>query len=695
MSRRPDLSGLVVTRLARMKTTMGSTRRALAGWRVLLFALALSWVPALATQDAPVQWIPMTRGADSLARPADSLAGASPFRTTGRALPGANALSQLPDSLAADSTATPTWWQLLWAKGSTWPQILRHLSPQNRPLPTLSESSDRPAEDLADQLLPLVPGPFFDQGQVGHRQLLALDGLRPGASTLVLDGIDLSSRISGLADVNLVAPGLCLPAGADVWNRLGERPGGLLSFRSRRATNDSVLTRVAWADGFMGFISVDGDFQRPLLGGRFQAASRQIYTHERVPGAEFRGNVFQWNWDRPVAGDWLLRLDQRLLHDRGDVLDADGQRRSLDQSLLRARLGRTLGTSRSMELDAWQREDRLAFDRVLKQRDAETLRALSLSLDEVWAGGGWRVQATGEHQQLSSDDWKSTRLEERVEATAAWTLLGLGRRWVVEPAATLRHTGDDQLWGGSAGLRLGASGLKSWADLLLHGGRLAPTAEQLHLTRKPLLSDAVISPWRRDANLNLVGDSTLGASSWQRQELRLGTRALAGRLSLAMRAWRVELRDDPLETPDSLTWTWKGWNHVQAGAQAFLGWQLSSRWRVDAAQAWFHDNRELISREFPQWMSDAVLTHERLLFRRELNLRVTMGLHHEYGGVDSRGNALWAAPEVWVKGEATRGAFSLMWALRNPFGLADNARVEDRPLHGHEEWLGVRWVLKN
>lgn len=678
-----------------MKTTLGSTRRALAGWRVLLFVLTLG-VPELPAQDAPIVWIPMTGRPDSLARSADSLQSNSPvFRVTGRVLPGTSSTSLATDSLAADSTATPSLWHRLWTVGENWPQVLRHQSPQGRPLPGLAESPDRPVEDLGEALLPLVPGPLFDQGQVGHRQLLALDGLRPGASALLLDGLDLSSRISGLSDLNLVVQGLCQPATSDAWNRLGSTPGGVLSFRSRRASTDSVLTRVAWADGFMGFISVDGDFQRPLLGGRFLAASRQIYTHERIPGAEYRGNVFQWNWDRPLAGEWLLRLDQRLLHDRSDVLDFNGQRRSLDQSLLRARLGRSLGTSRRVELDLWQREDRLAFRRSLKQEDREELRAISLSLDEIWAGGGWRMQATGEHQNLHSDAWEDRRLEGRVEATAAWTLQALGSRWVVEPAAHLRHTGGDNSWGGSAGLRVGTSGLKSWADVLVHSGRLAPTVEQLHLTRIALLSDAVISPWRRDATLNLVGDSTLEASRWTRQELRLGTRALAGRLSLAMRAWRVELRDDPLETPAITQWIWKGWDHVHAGAQAFLGWQLGARWRVDGAQAWFYDNRDYVSREFPQWMSDVVLAHERLLFRRELNLRVTMGLHHEYGGVDSQGNALWTAPELWLKGEATRGSFSLWWALRNPFSLADNARVEGRPLHGHEEWLGLRWTLRN
>jgi len=554
---------------------------------------------------------------------------------------------------------------------------------------------DRPVEDLADQVQALVAGPLFDQGQVGHRQLLALDGLRPGASTLLLDGIDLSSRISGLADLNLVSPGLCQPAAFDAWNRLGERPGGSLSLRTVRAVGDSVLTRISWADGFMGFITVDGDFQRPLLGGRFLAGSRQIYTHERVPGAEYRGNLFLWNWDRPLAGQWLLRLDQRLVRDRSDVLDAEGDRRALDQSLLRARLGRALGATRRFELDAWERLDRLAFTRVQKQRDGERLQGLSASLDEVWAGGGYRVQTTVERQRLSSDAWVQRRLESRVEGSAAWTLLALGRRWVVEPAATLRHIGADDMWGGSAGVRVGTSGLRAWCDVLLQGGQLPPTAEQVHLTRWPALSDAVISPWRRDANLPLQADSTLEASRWQRQELRAGTRLLAGRLALAMRAWRVELQDDPLETPAGATWQWRGWDHVQAGAQAFAQLQLTPRWRVDAAQAWFHDNRDLISREFPQWLSDAVLTHERLLFNRELNLRVHFGLHHEYGGVDSRGQALWVAPELWLKGEATRGAFTLWWALRNPFGLADNARVEARPLHGHEEWLGIRWSFQN
>jgi hypothetical protein len=63
--------------------------------------------------------------------------------------------------------------------------------------------------------------------------------------------------------------------------------------------------------------------------------------------------------------------------------------------------------------------------------------------------------------------------------------------------------------------------------------------------------------------------------------------------------------------------------------------------------------------------------------------------------VDRAGNSLWQHPELWLQGEATRRRFTLWWALRNPFFTADNARVESRALHGHEEWLGVRWSFED
>jgi hypothetical protein len=666
---------------------------------VLLLSALVVFPPAARAQDKPaLPPPPALVEEDSLGRSARPAATEETQGLSPRPAAMPDSLGGLADSLttAADSAAARSVlsraWSRFWRRPAHWPAPARLHPPNRRPLPTPAAPPDRPAEDLADGLLPLAAGLLYDQAHLGHRQLLALDGLRPGASTLELDGLDLASRISGLADLNLVAGGLVEEGRTAAWERLGNRPGGALAFHSLRATDDSVLTRLRWADGFLGLITVEGDFRRPVLGGRATLASRQSYTHERVPGAHYRGNLFLWNWDRPLGERWLLQLDQRLLHDRSEILDFDRSQRRLDQSLLRGRVTRLLTDQSALGLDLWRREDRLGFQRLARVDDRETLRGATLHLDRSWAGGGWRVVSGLERQELSAGSWRMERGVARLAGRAAWTIPSSLGRLVLEPAGELRRfTGDDlRGWslGGHAGLQRG----EGWGDLILQAGQLPPTPEQLHLTRLPAQQDAMIDPWLREAALPLLPDSTLGGSRWLRQELRLGTRLAEGRLPLSLRVWRVALADDPRAAPatDS-SWIWRGEDHVNWGVQLFADLALTPRWRLRTAQGWFMDSRGLVSREFPSYLLDGALTHERRLFGEELLVQVTAGLHHEHGGVDAQGRALWEMPEFWLKAEATRGRFTLWWALRNPFSLAENQRVEGRPLHGHEEWLGIRW----
>jgi len=680
--------------------THGADRRSdgppRAGWRaVALLSASLVCCTTTRAADPPPTFpgLPAPNAGDSTSL--DSLEARSPQpgdSMRARPLTGKDSLAA-PDGLAADSAAAPGWWRRLLGRPATWPAPPFLVPPDERPLPGLAERPDRPAEDLADELLPLTLGPLFDQAELGHRQHLAVDGLRPGAATLELDGLDLASRITGLADLNLLPPGLTRAARSHPWERLGERPAGRLAFTSNRAADDSVLTRVRWADGFMGLVTVEGEFQRPALGGRAWAASRQAFTHERRPGAHYRGNLFAWNWDRPLAeGAWLLQADQRLLRDKSEILGANGDERRLYQSLLRGRLTRRHGDLAATGLDIWQRRDDLAFTTGGLQEDRERLLGAALRHDRAWAGGGVGLALNLERQRLSSDAWRRRRTEAGLRAAAAWTLPLAAGRVALEPQGGMRHRTDDGRRAWDLGLRAGWTRAEGWADLLIARGQLPPTAEQLHLTRNPGLGDAVLSPWRREAGLPLVPNPGLDASRWWRQELRLGARLWRGRLPMTLRAFRVDLDEDPLETPASdSTWSWGGWDHTQWGLQLAGDLALAPGWHLRASQGWFLDSRELVSREFPSYLLDGALRHERRLFGGELALRVTAGLHHEYGAVDSRGDALWRRPELWLMGEAERKRFTLWWSLRNPFGLAENARVEGDLLHGHEEWLGLRW----
>lgn len=666
-------------------------------WVVLLSALSF-WTGALSAQDLPpASSGPAPPPGDSPARP-DSLA-----TTTTLLLPDslrAGGPPLLTDSLATtpDSTALPAdtlgLWQRLWRPSSSWPVPARYASPDPRPLPRLSPQPDRPSEDLLDELLPLVPGPLFDQAEVGHRQQLALDGLQARHAGLRLDGLELGSRITGLADLNLLLPGLCDPARGDAWNRQTGHAGGSVDFETWRARDDSVLTRVRWADGFLGYVHAEGEFARPLFGGRALAATRQTFTHQRSPGSPFRGNLFLWNWDKPVGRNWLLKLDQRLQRDASEVLDHDNHNRHLQQSLLRARLSRRLGLLGSLGLDYWSRRDKRDTDLDRYRADRERLTGLALEGHRLWAGGGWSGRLAAERRRLSSEDWAQRDLALDATLQAGWTLPSPLGRWILEPTAAAGHKSGDDLRSWHTGLRLGLTRTQGWGDLLLQAGATPPTAEQLHLIRTVQGQDAFDSPWLRASNLPLLPDSTLSGTTWTRQELRLGATLWQGRLPVSLRVWRVELDGDLLQTPASdSSWSWAGHDHVQWGAQLFAEAALWRNASLRVSQAWFVDNRDLVSREFPSYLLDGVLRQERRFFGDELLLRLSAGLHHEFGGLDTEGDPLWVRPEFWLQGEATRRRFTLWWAVRDPFLGTDNARVQDRPLHAHEEWLGVRWTF--
>ncbi len=673
-------------------------RRATGSWWGLAVLLSAFLLGRAAAQP------PAPFGLTELARP-DSLAADSlgtPFPFLPDSLQLADSQRSGPDSLArpADSLAaaadTLGLWRRFWRRAAVWPTPAAYSSPDPRPLPRLPERPDRPVEDLGEELLPLVAGPLFDQAEVGHRQELALDGLQARHSGIQLDGLELGSRLTGITDLNLLQPGLTDPTWRDSWQCQAGGAGGRLEFETRRARDDSVLTRVSWADGFMGYVHAEGEFARPLLGGRVLAASRQTFTHQRVPGAHFRGNLFLWNWDRPLGTDWLLRLDQRILRDASEILDHDGHNRHLRQSLLRTRLTRQWGGLASLGLDLWQRQDKRDWNLDQYRADRERLRGGALVGQRLWAGGGLKGRLGLESQRLSVDSWlQEARLAEG-ELQAAWTRPTAWGRLVLEPSAetALSSADDRRRW--SLGARLGLTRPDLWADLLLRTGATPPTPEQLHVTRPAGALDGFSSPWLRDSGRPLLPDSNLTGTRWRRQELRLGTTLWQGRLPVSLRAWRVELEHDLLETPVSdSTWSWRGHDHLHWGVQLFAEAALRPGWFLRFNQGWFFDNRDLVSREFPSYLLDAALRHEHAYYGGELRVSASAGLHHEYGAVDAAGDALWQRPELWFQCEAMRRRFTLWWALRSPFSRVENARVEDRALHGHEEWLGVRWSFED
>jgi hypothetical protein len=559
-------------------------------------------------------------------------------------------------------------------------------------LPRLAPRPGRPAEDAGDELLPLVLGPLFDPAHVGHRQELALDGLDPRESSLRIDGLDTGSRITGRADLGGI--GLGGDGAVDPWERLDPgRPGGALALETLRADSDSILTRTRWADGFQGFVLTEVDFRRPWLGGRAAAGTRQLFTHERLPGAHYRGNLFFWNFDRALTPGLWMSFDQRIQRDQhGQLVVDDGSRRRR-QHLQRLRLEQRTGPGTALDLDLWQVEDADRGDRSAGSvHDVARLRGAALGLRGSGEAQAWRMALQAEHQRLSSGDWKRRQVESQLNG--GWRRR-LGPGWLRLQGSLGQRSGTAPLpW--SLGSHLERE-LGAWQGaLLLQAGRRLPWPEQLHLDRAPTRMDAVADPRWRASGQTLLADPDLAPTSWTRQELRLGWQQ-AGRTA-QLRLWRVALVDQPHPQAGIFNdepWTWSTASPVHWGQQAYLRWPLAPRLELNLSQAWFREDRGAVSYEYPTWLLDGHIGWRDRWFSGELDLRAQLGAHLERGGVDRFGNPLWGRPEIWLKGSARRGAFTIWWALRNPFGLARPQRVEGLELHGHEEWLGIEWNFLN
>lgn len=580
---------------------------------------------------------------------------------------------------------------------------VRDAAPDPR-LPRPALPAHRPVEDFSDEIQLIQPGPLYDQGQTGQRQLLALDGLDPREGSLLLDGIDMGSRITGRSDLNLLNLEGLDPERSRWWQRRGSHAGGVLELSALRAADDSILTRIRWWDGFLGYIRVEGEFRRPVLGGRMLLGAGQTWTHERVPGAAFRGNQFFWNYDRPLAQTWLLRFDQRVIRNKHNLLelDTDGTR-SAFQRLDRLRLQHAAGNGWLVEADVWQLGLRERITRILDSYDRERVRSMGLRASRHQTRGHLQTGLRAEQQRLTSADWVKRKWIGVLDAD--WVGRGRWRDWerTFGVNGELRWDRDHPERGGHLGVSIDLQRGGLWLGTIVNGGLRPASPEALYLSRDPALLDRVVSPWIRGSNGILAPDGDLEPMSWIRQELRGGIELRGPRqATVSARAWRVAIVDQPVEVlyrslqpgvPDTPKWLSE--DHVHLGAQLHAGAGLVPHLRINYRLSWFDDDRNVVSREFPTLLNDGWLEYERKLFGRELDVRALLGLHHEHGGVDSQGAALWSGPELWIKLSARRGPFTIWWSLRNPGGLADISRVEALPLPGHEEILGIRWNFIN
>lgn len=662
------------------------TRRRIAGLSCVLFVLGA----AAQTVPSDTATPPAKAPAEGQASPDSLLAPVLPPDSS-RVLRDSLQVPQDVDSTATDSLILGD--EPLAAPSRFARARYRELADTLRPeawLPRVPDRPRRPAEDAFDEWQPLVLGPAYDLAQVGHRQELALDGLEPRESTLTIDGIDVSSRLTGRSDLGGYGLGLFDPAASDPWERLAAgRPGGAIELERLRATNDSVLTRVRWADGFMGYVVTEVDFRRPWLGGRLAAGTRQLFTHEAMAGAHYRGNLFFWNYDRALSADWRLRYDGGAQRDQHGLLWWNDGSRRRRQSLQRLRLEHRFAAPMALEADVWQRLDGDRIDRSAgSTRDLARLRGAALHLRGQSEGAEWRLSASGENQRLSSGGWIQRQIDARLDGDWRRSLGPLDLR--LDGALGRRSDRDPLPWslGGSLGFRRGP-----WrAELLLQSGRRLPWAEQLHLDRDPALLDLAPQPWLRWSERVLRANPSLDPTGWFRQELRLGW--LDEGRSLGLRLWRVALDAQPTPVPGLASdddWAWAPLDHAQFGQQAFLTWSLPWKTRLRLSQAWFHDDEGLVSYEFPTLLFDGELDWNRRFFGGELDVNASLGARLEHGGVDQVDRSLWGRPELWFKASARRKRFTLWWALRNPFGFAHPQRVEGYELQGHEEWLGVEW----
>ena len=566
-------------------------------------------------------------------------------------------------------------------------------------LPGISYQLDRPREDLADQLSPLVAGPLFDLANVGHRQYIGLDGMPTTQSTIVLDGLDLGSRITGQTNLNLLGSfTLCDTLEQDVWSRSATgRPGGVIELQSLRATEPSVVTRIRSYEGFYEFLTTEGDFRRPLFNGGLTLAARQVFTGERTTGANYRGNLFFWNWDRHF-GSWLLKLDQRILRDEHDQLGSYSNECRLQQSLLRARVIQ----QRSMlpvlfSFDAWRRNDSEKFvssDTLLADRGR--LRGLSGGAQSVFAEWRFDLSSSIEWQELSTPDWQddirehSTRL--RVQGELPWDfhLLAKGLFGQRSDWDHLYHDFGLEL---QRGLPL-PSVPEASVGLLLDSGRRSPTLEQLYVTRYPTLQEVATDPWWRGSSQTLVPNYSLEDQRWQRLELRLQSgKTVLGELNA--RAWYLVSRDESVlvSMNDSLR-TWQNLDANYSGAQLWWTRTFGRHFSAFATQGVFECSKDFVSREFATSISEGGLRFHTCLFKGDLHWHTTLGVHYEYGGIDSAEADLWEAPDLWLYSEVRLRTFTFFYSVRNLLD-AEIQRVAGYPELGREDRVGVRWTFYN
>jgi hypothetical protein len=567
-------------------------------------------------------------------------------------------------------------------------------------MPVVKSRTSRPVEDICDHLLPFVLGPIYDQANIGHRQMLALDGLEYRNWKLLIDGVDVSSRINGMSDLNWISAGVMNLRQTDLWSRSGtQSAAGALEFAGLRSDSDSVITRVKWNDGFRGFITTDVDFRRPLIGGQFTAATRQIFTHERTPGALFKGNTFYWNWDKDLGVRWKLHIDQHVIRDKSHILTTtDDQRRTLS-NMLRFRLKQQNSSLPFLfEFDYWNLDRIERWSRANTIEDHELIHNLGFNLSGLAYNWAYRFIGRTELQDLSSASWGRELWKQ--DASLDLFRKFSGNRWLeLKSSLSKRQDFRRPVW--NIGAEFGFSGREfkglssSWV-FVLDAGEHLPWPDQLYIIRDPNDLDQVVNPWLRDEAEQIWPDYNLSRSSWQRLELRSSLEhEFLG--SAVIRAWVVDLENELFPfagTVSDTVWSWQGYSHTQFGQQLQYRKNILDKLTFNFNEAWFKDNRNYVSYEFPTLIIDSSLDWGHQFFKGELNFSSSIGLRHESGGVNANDYLLWNGLEYWFYMEARRRNFTITWSVRGPAGN-DLYRVGEQMLKGHEEWLGIKWNFIN
>ena len=556
---------------------------------------------------------------------------------------------------------------------------------------------DRSVEDLADELQRWTLGPQLDAGQIGQRQFLALDGIDDRSGGVLLDGEHLHNRLDGRSDLSWLSANLLRRETLDPWQRMAPGyPGGVIQLETR-SVGDSVEVQVDWMDGFLGLVTNDVVASRPLGRGGLQVGTRQVYTHERIPGAKAQENLFFGHWEHPLPAGWLVRLDKRLLRINGSLLNT-GDDREIHQNLNRLRLWQERSAwPLLLAIDAQSRWDQYLYKVDRRVDDRGDFKRLELQ-------GRSKADSTG--KALGLGVWAERQHLGSVDLDRVLTEQGTHGNWTLKTSTGLRWTGSGRLgarsdrrtafWDLGLGLDGRLDGLPLSWQVLGQRGRHAPWPDQLWMTRVPGEREQTSNPWLRFAEATLLPDPRLPDTRWQREELRLGWHSAwpgNGQGLVSLRLLRLHLHDQPTErelADDSGNWQWEPVNRVQDGAQLIVEGQPARRLSLRFAQAWFPESKQPLSREAPTFISDGALGWHNRFFGSELDFHATLGAHHEYGAVNSLGQDLWTRPELWLQLHARRGHFTLWWTFRNLLH-ARNARMEGLPLNGYEEILGVRW----